>query len=190
MNRRLLPQKTSLRLRPHVQKIAHGNILAETLLAILVATMLTATLVNMFAQVRRAGNAMQSELAVSAVAQEVVDQLRAMPFQFIKDNAGPHVVQVAGSGSADPLFPRPLLRDEANLDYTGHADPIVQGGSNATLHTVNVDTKAQDDSAKVEISVRDANSLDVVITIKYVDGTGKVRQHQLKTILTSNGVTG
>lgn len=175
---------------PVVAKRARANILVETLLAILVATLLTTTLVNMFMQVRRAGGAMQSELLVSAVAQEVVDQLRALPFQFIKDNAGTHVVQVAGNGSADPLFPRPLLRDLGNLDYSGASDPLVQKGSANTLHTVNVDTRAQDDSAKVEITERDPNSLNVTITIRYLDGTGKIRQHQLKTILTSNGVTG
>lgn len=173
----------------HAHRSAEGNILAETLLAILVATLLTTTLVSMFAQVKRAGNAMQSELIASACAQEVVDQLRALPYSFVAANVGTHVVQVNGAGSADVLFPRPLLRDTTQFDYTAANDPWVMKGMANMLHTVNVDTNARDESAKVVLTTI-PTGVAVQVTIAYVDGTGKIKRHVLNTILSQNGITG
>lgn len=170
-------------------KSARGNILAETLLAILVATLLTTALVSMFAQVKRAGNAMQAELIASACAQEVVDQLRALPFSFIAANAGSHTIQVSGTGSTDALFPRPLLRDTQQFDYSANNDAYVTKGNSNMLHTVNVDTKVRDETAKVVITVIPAG-VSVQVTIAYVDGTGHIKRHVLNTILSQNGITG
>jgi hypothetical protein len=175
---------------PRHRRAQNANILAETLLAILVASLIATVLVNMFTQVKRAGTAMHSELLVAAVSQEIVDQLRAMPFDFIFANIGTHTVQVNGTGSDDDLFPRPLLKDESTLDYSAGGDPLVSKGMNNELHTLNVQTRDMDDTAEVRIIPAGNGALRVEITIFYVDGTGKVRQHFLKTVLTQNGVTG
>ena len=165
-----------------------GSFLVESMIAILIASLLGTALVAMFAQVRRVGNMAQGELYAILLAQECIDQLRSQSFSFINANQGVHYASL-NAASADNVFPRPLMKDP-NLDYTGLGN-ISVSDSSYTFHTVNPDTGASDDTIKIGIANGGiSNSVSASVTINYRDTSGTVKSYTATSLITRFGLNG
>lgn len=82
-----------------------GSVLIETMVSILIATALATALIKMYVNIHQGGNAARGQVMAAAMAQEVFDQLRALPYETVDANVGLHTVQVNGTGAGDALFP-------------------------------------------------------------------------------------
>jgi hypothetical protein len=175
--------------RKRLTRDESGNFLVEAMVAVLVSSIIATGLVQMYCQVRRVGNMSQGHLLATAVAQECLDQLRGLPFTMVSANTGVHYAQVNGTGIADVLFPRPLLKD-TNLDYTAGGDTLVSKGANYMFHTVNLDTGQNDDTVKVTVtnSAGAIPGLTISVSIRYYDTSGKLKTYTATSFITQNGV--
>lgn len=170
-----------------IPRNAHGSFLVEAIIAILVASIFGAALMLMYVQVRRVSNMTQGELYAIAVGQECVDQVRTLNYAYVANNLGVHYGSLH-SNTNDALFPRPLMNDP-NLDYTANGNQFVSKGSFYTFHSMNPDTNQRDDSVKIELQPGAiANSINVIVTINYLDTSGSVKSWTTRSLITQLGL--
>lgn len=170
-----------------------GSFLVEALVAVLVASLLGTALVQMYTQVRRVTNMSQGHLYAIAVAQECIDQARAVSYASLSApvNQGVHYPLVNGSMAQinDDIFPHPLMRDSA-LDWTGNGNQWVTAGSNYTFRTINPDTGARDDTVRVVLGPPPGGvaGVSITVTVDYLDTSGAVKRYQTSSVITQFGL--
>ncbi len=181
-----------------------GDFLVEAVVAVLVSGIIGTAMIQMYGQVHKVGNESQGQLVAAAIAQEVIDQLRAQPFANIAANAGLHQPQVNGTGNGDILFPRGLLQDTSpylgpgntanTLSYTqnGLAGSPISQGANNLIHTVDPVSGAPSNTINVNIVLAPGGSAyQVTVTIAWLDGSsGKQRTYQTQSLITQYGING
>lgn len=182
------------------QRNQHGDFLIEAIVAVLVSGIIGMAMMQMYVQVRRVGNISQGEYVAAAVAQEIMDHLRSLPFQTVDDNRGLHQPMVNGIGTpADALFPRALLQDtqpynhlnngNASLDYTQNSDTAVRQGQFNVLRTCDA-TGAITNTIDVNITRLNVDALSVQVVINFLDSNAKPRNYTCTGMLTRRGLTG
>lgn len=178
----------------------HGDFLVEAVVAVLVSGIIGMAMIQMYSQVRRVGNMSQAEYVAASVAQEVMDHLRSLPFQNVYNNSGLHQPMVNGAGTpGDALFPRALLQDtqaynngsnaNTSLDYSQNGDSVVSQGQYNLLRTCD-STGAQTNTIDVNITTPSVDTVNVAITIRFLDSSAKPRIYTVNGMLTRRGLTG
>jgi hypothetical protein len=169
-----------------------GDFLVESVVAVLVSSIIGAALIQMYTQVKRVGNMASSELLATAVGSGIVDHLRGLPYNFVEANLGDHYPAVTGSSSNDPLFPYPLLHEQGNgYDYTANGDASVTPNANTTLLTVDPSSGAVTNTVRVNLApVAGMTGVQVTVTMSYLDTSGKHKTYSLSSVLTPNGLNG
>jgi hypothetical protein len=168
--------------------------LIEAIVCAFIAGIIELSLLKMYVQVHQMGNMSQAQLAAGAIAQEIVDNLRAQPFTVITSNLGTHNPQVNGPGlgsATDVLFPRPLLKDDG-LDYAGHGDATVAQGLSNLFTAVDPVTRAHTNSITVELQQPGGGitPVAVTVTIGYIDTLGAPRSYVSHAIISATGLNG
>ncbi|MBX9569221.1 MAG: hypothetical protein K2X77_10020 [Candidatus Obscuribacterales bacterium] len=182
------------------QRNQHGDFLIEAIVAVLVSGIIGMAMMQMYVQVRRVGNISQGEYVAAALAQEIMDHLRSLPFQTVDDNRGLHQPMVNGAGTpADILFPRALLQDtqpynhtgngNISLDYTQNGDTAVSQGQFNVLRTC-TPAGALTNTIDVNITRLNIDSLNIQITINFLDSNARPRNYVCNGMLTRRGLTG
>ncbi len=171
---------------------SRGSVLAETMVSILIATTMATALIKMYCNIHHVGDAARGQVIASAIAQEVFDQLRALPYETVNANLGTHMAPVNGTAGTDVLFPRPLLMDTGNFDYTaGNPNGPVAAGAKNLFTTVDPISHVATNTVQVTITSVAQNgvtALVVNLVMCWLDGTGSYRNYSSWTVLTRNGL--
>ena len=159
---------------------AFGSFLVEALFATLIAAMVASVLIEGYARLKRVGVTAQTQLQATGICSEVFDQLRSQSFTFVVSQAGVHnaIVNDTGAPTGDPLFPRPLLRDNS-LSYYAGADA---NDTRNILHVVN-------NTVTVNIVQTTPTSLSVTCTVLWSDNSGH-HTYTTSSIISKLGLNG
>lgn len=118
----------------------------------------------------------------ASIAQECIDALRALPYNTVLNGSlgnSLHYATVCGSPGGDVLFPRPLLQDTSNYQYSAGGGVSVNGLRNR-FQVVN-------NQVLVNVTQQSANTLLVQVTVNWLDNTGS-HTYNTYTILVLNGL--
>jgi Tfp pilus assembly protein PilV len=160
-----------------------GDLLIEVLIAMFVATLFAAAILQMYVQTFSIGNNAQDQIMAASLGQACVDALRALPYETVLEEAQTsqtHYAVVNGSPGTDTLFVRPLLQDTSVLTYTAGADSVTQAGLTNRFEVVN-------NQVVINITPQSSNTILVDVLIDYLDSTGPHSYHTY-TILVKNGL--
>jgi len=143
-----------------------GYFLVEAMICILIIGILSAGLFGEYAKIQQLGANTQYQLQAVGIAHEIVDQLRAQPFeQLIQAMAITHVATIVGaSPTGDTLFPRPMLRDTALTYYTNAA--IGADDSQSYIHITN-------NQATVTLTGGNNGTIQATVTLQWSDENGQ-----------------
>lgn len=161
----------------------HGDLLIEVLIAMFVATLFAAAILQMYVQTFSLGNNAQDQIMAASLGQECIDLLRALPYQTVATAAQgnpTHYAVVSGTPGTDTLFVRPLLHDTSNFNYTAGPGSSTQSGLTNRFEVVN-------NQVVVTITPQSTNTLLVDVLIQYLDSTGP-HTYRTNTILVQNGL--
>ncbi len=160
----------------------NGNLLVEVLIAMLVAAIFSAAVLQMYVQTFSLSDQSQDQIMAAAIAQECIDALRALPYNTVA-NAGPtHYALVSGSEASvtDGLFPRPLLLDTTAFQYS-------QGPSAPTATGLDNRFQVVNNQVQVNVSAQSASTLLINVQLTYSNGSG-THTYNTYTILVRNGL--
>lgn len=177
----------------------HGDFLVEALVSVLVSSIIATAMVQMYTQVRRTGNISAAQLAATAIAQEVLDHLRALPYDTVADNIGTRNLIVNGGATNDPLFPTALLQDtspfvtpggSSTLDFDGRSgDTLVSAQTQSVLRTCDP-SGAITNTVSLTIEPFGTESLRATVTINFLTSSGKPSTFTMSGLLNRLGLTG
>ena len=189
----MFPQKNHVHRNKTERRNQHGDFLVEAVVSVLISSIIGTALIQMYTQVKRVGNMSTSELLATAVASEIVDHLRGLPYTFVVANMGDHYPQVNGTvSSSDPLFPYALLKDDSgSYDYTGNGDSAMAAGANTSLLTCDPLTGAQTNNVHVNLTpMNGMTGVQIAVTLCYLDSSGKPKTYAINSVITPNGLNG
>jgi type II secretory pathway pseudopilin PulG len=176
-----------------------GDFLIEAIVSVLVSSIIATAMVQMYTQVRRTGNLSSAQLAATAVAQEVIDHLRALPYDTVADNIGTRNLIVNGGATGDPLFPTALLQDTSafttpngtsTLDFDGrNGDTLVSAQTQSVLRTCDANG-AITNTISLTIEPFGTESLRATVTINFLTSQGKPSTFTMSGLLNRLGLTG
>jgi Tfp pilus assembly protein PilV len=176
----------------------HGDFLIEAIVSVLVSSIIATAMVQMYTQVRRTGNLSSSQLAAASIAQEVIDHLRALPYDTVASNLGTRQLVVNGGTTSDPLFPSALLQDSSpfatpsgnsTLDYDGVGDAAIASQAQSILRTCDA-TGTITNTVTLQLEQFGTDSVRATVTINFLTSQGKPSSYRLSGLLNRLGLTG
>lgn len=160
----------------------HGDMLIELLIAMGIATLIAAGVVQLYVQAFSLSNETQNQILAASLAQECVDMLRSLPYQTVLSSGANHTAQVTDTKAncTDTIFTRPLLQDLTAFQYSAGAGTTTATGLNNRFQVVN-------NQVTVTITPQVNSTLLVNVNLTYIDGTGS-HNYSVYTILVQNGL--
>lgn len=173
-----------------------GSVFIEAMFSVVFSVIMLDAVFSLYCEARRVGNITQGQAIAQYVAQECIDQLRALPFSTVSANIGTHYAQVNSyqtAGSTDALFPRPLFYD-STLNYNSLPANLtqtqgVQQSNSYLFHTAS-NGVTQDDQIKIIITSVDSNTLSVAVNVQYFDTSGTLKVYQASSYIARTGLNG
>jgi type II secretory pathway pseudopilin PulG len=156
------------------QRSQQGAGIIDLLFCVIISGILSAAIVNGMSQAHRASSSSQNQVIAAAIAQEVIDSARNMPYNTLQTFVGTHDLVVnSGSGlTPPPVFPRPLMQDRNSLIWSSKA-------ANNDFDATVTETIAAGPVA---------NTLQVTVLVTWKENTGGSRTFTMTTLVSQFGI--
>jgi len=156
------------------QRNERGAGIIDLLFCVIISGILSAAIVNGMSQAHRASSSSQNQVLAAAIAQEVIDSARNMPYTTLQTFVGTHNLVVnSGSGyTPPPIFPRPLMQDRTSLVWSNKA---TNNDFDATVtETIGAGPVP--------------NTLQVTVLVTWRENTGGSRTFTMTTLVSEFGI--
>lgn len=166
------------------QRKANGFSIVEVLVALLLGTTISLTMLDMYSKVQRVGQSNQNETKANLIVQELIDQVKTLDYEFLVQYKSQIFTIPVNFTSTSPPIP-PVRTLVAQLDL------VNSKWNSATVTNQFPGTVTFD----VEPLQGDPNALEITIVVTYTDserrGTSSNsvgRTITAKTVVTRDGV--
>lgn len=155
-----------------------GTSLAEILVALFVGSLLAGIFLDIVGQLMRLRTATQNEMSANAIAQEMIENTKALGYSYLNAHQGTTELLINLS-PATPTPPADIKPSAVQLDFTKKkwSDPSISTQFKGTA------------TYNVQMAPGLPNALQAKITVRWFDGRHLVgRTVTTSTILTKSGI--